>query len=219
ETLELLEELLLDFDGTVLLVSHDRAFMDNVATNILAFEGEGQVTPYVGGYSDWVRQGGRLPSAPWEQERERQEKHRREAREEDERRQREEAKAQQANKKVKLAYKFQRELDLIPAVIEKLEGEIAALEASIAAPSFYAGEATAITATLEKLSHKQKVLEETMERWMELEAMQEGWAALVVSDCDSWQLPLTTVVTSFFAVISPDAYRQYVTLGAMQHTR
>ncbi len=66
ETLELLEELLLDFDGTLLLVSHDRAFMDNVVTGVLAFEGDGVVREYVGGYSDWVRQGGKLPPAPWE---------------------------------------------------------------------------------------------------------------------------------------------------------
>lgn len=66
ETLELLEELLLDFDGTLLLVSHDRAFMDNVVTSVLAFEGEGRVREYVGGYTDWVRQGGKLPPAPWE---------------------------------------------------------------------------------------------------------------------------------------------------------
>jgi ABC transport system ATP-binding/permease protein len=66
ETLELLEELLLDFEGTLLLVSHDRAFMDNVVTSVLAFEGEGRVREYVGGYSDWVRQGGSLPPAPWE---------------------------------------------------------------------------------------------------------------------------------------------------------
>ncbi|UBU49260.1 ATP-binding cassette domain-containing protein [Cobetia amphilecti] len=174
ETLELLEELLLDFDGTVLLVSHDRAFMDNVVTNILAFEGDGVVKPYVGGYSDWIRQGGHLPPAPWEVEREREENHRRDAQAEDERRKREAAQAQQANKKVKLPYKFQRELDLIPATIEKLEAEIATLEAEIAAPEFYTGDAKTVKNTLEKLSHKQQVLEETMERWMELEAMQEG---------------------------------------------
>lgn len=57
ETLELLEELLLDFDGTLLLVSHDRTFMDNVVTSMLAFEGEGRVREYVGGYTDWIRQG------------------------------------------------------------------------------------------------------------------------------------------------------------------
>lgn len=64
ETLELLEELLLDFDGTLLLVSHDRTFMDNVVTSMLAFEGEGKVREYVGGYTDWIRQGERFPLHP-----------------------------------------------------------------------------------------------------------------------------------------------------------
>jgi len=58
ETLELLEEILLNFDGTLLLVSHDRAFMDNVVTSILVFEGDGKINDYVGGYSDWIARGG-----------------------------------------------------------------------------------------------------------------------------------------------------------------
>ena len=61
ETLELLEELLMDFDGTLLLVSHDRAFLDNVVTSTLVFEGQGRVGEYVGGYSDWLRQRGTAP--------------------------------------------------------------------------------------------------------------------------------------------------------------
>ena len=61
ETLELLEELLMNYDGTLLLVSHDRAFLDNVVTSTIAFEGEGNVQEYVGGYEDWIRQGGKFP--------------------------------------------------------------------------------------------------------------------------------------------------------------
>ena len=63
ETLELLEELIGDFDGTVLLVSHDRAFLDNIVTSTLAFEGEGRVVEYVGGYEDYLRQSTRRPTA------------------------------------------------------------------------------------------------------------------------------------------------------------
>jgi ATP-binding cassette subfamily F protein uup len=62
ETLELLEEILLEFDGTILLVSHDREFLDNVVTSCIVFEGEGVVNEYVGGYADFIRHGGKLPS-------------------------------------------------------------------------------------------------------------------------------------------------------------
>ncbi|MBF8223679.1 ribosomal protection-like ABC-F family protein [Halomonas sp. 328] len=172
ETLELLEELLLDFEGTLLLVSHDRTFMDNVVTGVLAFEGDGRVREYVGGYSDWVRQGGKLPPAPWEGAA----------------RQRaepvadvvEEAAAVQkavkpaARKPAKLSYKLQRELDGLPARIEQLEAEVAELEAKVGDPDFYQQEATRVTATLEAMGAKQAELDEAMERWMELEALAAG---------------------------------------------
>ena len=112
ETLELLEEILLDFDGTVLLVSHDRAFMDNVITSLIVLDGQGNVNEYVGGYSDWVARGGSLSEAT--------------------------ALASQAEKPAKvssapvpskpavkkakkLSYKDQRELSGLPEKIEKLE--------------------------------------------------------------------------------------------------
>ncbi|MEQ5802801.1 ATP-binding cassette domain-containing protein [Halomonas sp. H10-9-1] len=189
ETLELLEELLLDFDGTLLLVSHDRAFMDNVVTSVLAFEGEGRVREYVGGYSDWVRQGGTLPPAPWEGAA----------------RQHAEpvaepspappgetqaaalgaqkaAAADQASagtrrvakKSAKLSYKLQRELDGLPAEIERLEGEVAGFEARVGDPGFYQQEAGKVTATLEALAARQAELDAAMERWMELEAQASG---------------------------------------------
>jgi ABC transport system ATP-binding/permease protein len=171
ETLELLEELLLDFDGTLLLVSHDRAFMDNVVTSVLAFEGEGRVREYVGGYSDWVRQGGKLPPAPWEGAA----------------RQRVEPVADAepavsapapsgapARKPAKLSYKLQRELDGLPAQIERLEQEVAAFEARIGDPAFYQGDADEVTATLEALGATQAELDAAMERWMELEALATG---------------------------------------------
>ncbi|GKW50205.1 ATP-binding cassette domain-containing protein [Halomonas sp. NCCP-2165] len=170
ETLELLEELLLDFDGTLLLVSHDRTFMDNVVTGVLAFEGDGRVREYVGGYSDWVRQGGKLPPAPWEGAA----------------RQRAEPVAESveaapqktakpaAKKPAKLSYKLQRELDGLPARIEQLEAEVAEFEAKVGDPDFYQQEATRVTATLEAMGAKQAELDEAMERWMELEALAAG---------------------------------------------
>ncbi|KAA0014111.1 ATP-binding cassette domain-containing protein [Billgrantia pellis] len=171
ETLELLEELLLDFDGTLLLVSHDRAFMDNVVTGVLAFEGEGIVREYVGGYSDWVRQGGKLPPAPWEGA----------ARQQVEPSKPPEASPRAASsvspsvkKTAKLSYKLQRELDALPAEIERLEAEVADFEAKIADPDFYQQDTGTVTETLQTMNDKQAELDAAMERWMELEAMAAG---------------------------------------------
>ncbi len=182
ETLELLEELLLDFDGTLLLVSHDRAFMDNVVTSVLAFEGEGRVREYVGGYTDWVRQGGRLPPAPWEGAARQQAEPAAAAGEEANQ---PAAKApsagepsaggkQGAKRPAKLSYKLQRELDGLPAEIERLEAEVAAFEAQVGDPAFYQQDAEAVTRTLEALAAKQAELDAAMERWMELEALAAG---------------------------------------------
>ncbi|MGR2737846.1 ATP-binding cassette domain-containing protein [Billgrantia sp. Q4P2] len=171
ETLELLEELLLDFDGTLLLVSHDRAFMDNVVTGVLAFEGNGVVREYVGGYSDWVRQGGTLPPAPWEGA----------ARQQVEPTAKPEAPvklassvASTAKKPAKLSYKLQRELDALPAVIERLEVEVAEFEARVGDPAFYQQEAGVVSETLQAMGDKQAELDAAMERWMELEALASG---------------------------------------------
>ncbi|RTQ98345.1 ATP-binding cassette domain-containing protein [Halomonas nitroreducens] len=178
ETLELLEELLLDFDGTLLLVSHDRAFMDNVVTSVLAFEGEGRVREYVGGYSDWVRQGGKLPPAPWEGAARQGAEPSAEAApaRAEPVRAATEATPATAPKRVKLSYKLQRELDALPATIERLEGEVADFEARVGAPAFYQQDSETVTATLQALSDKQAELETAMERWMELEAQAAGEA-------------------------------------------
>ncbi|MGO2264111.1 ATP-binding cassette domain-containing protein [Halomonas sp.] len=170
ETLELLEELLLDFDGTLLLVSHDRTFMDNVVTSMLAFEGEGVVREYVGGYTDWIRQGGKLPPAPWEGAARQQTEPTSAAVE----KALEKAPEEPTKKTVKLSYKFQRELDALPADIERLEASVEALEQVVGDPAFYQQEASAVTAKLQALEHAQQALEAAMERWMELEAMANG---------------------------------------------
>jgi ATP-binding cassette subfamily F protein uup len=172
ETLELLEELLLDFDGTLLLVSHDRAFMDNVVTSVLAFEGKGRVREYVGGYSDWVRQGGRLPPAPWDgAARQRVEPVAEEAQHEP---MPAPTAASPAKKVVKLSYKLQRELDSLPAAIERLEAAVAEFETQAGDPAFYQQDADTVTATLQALNDRQAELETAMERWMKLEAMAAG---------------------------------------------
>src|SRR5690606_11585064 len=138
ESLELLEQLLLDFDGTILLVSHDREFLDNVVTSSVVFEGDGKVREYVGGYSDWLRQ--RSPS-------------RQGATRSDKgvgKGEQGATPAAEAGKKpAKLSYKLQRELDLLPGLIKKLEKVVAALNADIAADDFYQRDQTFITAKLE----------------------------------------------------------------------
>lgn len=158
ETLELLEEILGRYEGTILLVSHDRAFLDNVVTSTIAFEGDGIVREYVGGYQDWVRQGGQWQRkagtdgvATVENDHKVTEK--------------------TASSKAKLSYKLQRELDVLPAELEKLEAEIENLEKEIAAPGFYQQDHQATSSTLARLESAQLALEKKYARWDELEAM------------------------------------------------
>jgi len=172
ETLELLEEVLLDFPGTVLMVSHDRAFLDNVVTSTLVFQGNGQVREYVGGYQDWLRQGGspRLLGVA------------------DEKTERAAAKAasaasepvaataapvaasaKAAEPKKKLSYKLQRELDEMPARIDALETSMQSLQAEMADPAFYQKPAAETSAALARMEALQKELDQLLERWAELE--------------------------------------------------
>jgi ATP-binding cassette subfamily F protein uup len=154
ETLELLEELLMDYQGTLLLVSHDRVFLDNVVTRSLVFEGEGRIGEYVGGYSDWLRQKkteektarqGAVPgSAPAEKEK--------------------------AQKPGKLSYKDRRELDSLPARIEGLENEQAQLQEAVSDAAFYQQPAEEISTTLARLESIAGELETGYARWENLEA-------------------------------------------------
>ncbi len=161
ETLELLEEILLDFHGTLLLVSHDRAFMDNVVTSILVFEGEGKINDFVGGYSDWAAKGGsffkRAPvaSAP---EVASVADHK--------------VAAPASEVKKKLSYKDQRELDQLPARIEALETELEMLQSELGEPDFYQGDREHIEATLKKVESLQADLDAAYTRWAELEGLQ-----------------------------------------------
>ncbi|WP_370298863.1 ATP-binding cassette domain-containing protein [Pontibacterium sp.] len=160
ETLELLEEILLDFDGTVLLVSHDRSFLDNVMTSTLAFEGNGRVREYVGGYNDWLRQ---RPEPVEEVKAKPQPKAA------------EKPKVEAAPKaKKKLSYKLQRELDSLPEQLEEAETALAALQEETAAPDFYQKDHQLVSDKLAELQTQEEKVEALMERWVELEAMQEG---------------------------------------------
>jgi ABC transport system ATP-binding/permease protein len=158
ETLELLESLLAEWTGTLILVSHDRAFIDNVVTSTLVFEGGGQVREYVGGYEDWLRQrpiavptdpeaglkarshesGGASPSA--------------------------------SSGPRKVSYREQQELLALPARIERLEAEQQQLNAAVAAPDFYKEPAETIARTLARVETIEQELLEALERWDELDS-------------------------------------------------
>jgi len=165
ETLELLEEVLLGFAGTVLMVSHDRAFLDNVVTSTLVFQGDGQVREYVGGYQDWLRQGG-SPKLLGIAERAESRADKPQATEASP-----PATAPQVEPaaKKKLSYKLQRELDALPGKIDEVEQAIAAVQAEISAPAFYHQPSEVTGATLARLESLQQELDTLVERWAELE--------------------------------------------------
>ncbi|MGN2623695.1 ATP-binding cassette domain-containing protein [Stutzerimonas balearica] len=165
ETLELLEEVLLGFAGTVLMVSHDRAFLDNVVTSTLVFQGDGQVREYVGGYQDWLRQGG-SPKLLGIAERAESRADKPQATEASP-----PATAPQVEPaaKKKLSYKLQRELDALPGKIDEVEQAIAAVQAEISAPAFYQQPSEVTGATLARLESLQQELDTLVERWAELE--------------------------------------------------
>ena len=168
ETLELLEAQLVEWPGTLLLVSHDRAFLDNVVTSTLVFEGGGRVQEYVGGYEDWIRQRGvpqKPPVAPASEP----------GRAAASRRAPDVIEQPAGRAKLdpdakKLSFKERRELSELPARIESLESEHRALEARMASPSFYKEGGDTIAQTLARLEELQRSLSEAYGRWADLDA-------------------------------------------------
>ncbi|MEK6776561.1 MAG: ATP-binding cassette domain-containing protein [bacterium] len=154
ETLDLLEELLMDYPGTVLLVSHDRAFINNVVTSTLVFQGQGRVNEYVGGYDDWLRQ--RRNSAPPVQVTKEERK---------------KVLRPQSDKQRKLGFKEQKELDTLPGRIEALESERRQIHASMADPVFYRESGSKISAMKARLEVLDKELAVVYERWEALDAL------------------------------------------------
>jgi len=156
ETLELLEERLLNFQGTLLLVSHDRSFLNNVVTSTLVFEGSGRINEYVGGYDDWLRQ--KRPDTP-------------------------DAPARGAAKPPsprsrapgpqKLGYREQRELEALPQRIEALEEEQSRMHEALSDPALYRGGGEEIAATKARLADLEGELVIAYGRWEELEALRE----------------------------------------------
>jgi ABC transport system ATP-binding/permease protein len=158
ETLELLEELLIQFSGTLLLVSHDRALLDNVVTSTLVFEGDGLVREYVGGYEDWLRQRPlpaaappRTPSAAAATGRD-------------------PAAAEPKRPAAKLSFKESRELAELPARIETLELEQEVLHGRLADPALYQGDGSAVAAAKDRLAELESELASAYARWEALEA-------------------------------------------------
>lgn len=162
ETLELLEEQLTQFQGTLLLVSHDRKFMDAVVTQSWVFEGQGKISEWVGGYSDWKsaidRQQANKPNSDSTQSNT----------------PKNQSKSNAANKTKKLSYKIKLEYEKLPSEIEKLEAEVEILNGKIAEPDFYQQSSDETMKTLGLLENVQTQLEAKIERWMELELMLES---------------------------------------------
>jgi ATP-binding cassette subfamily F protein uup len=172
ETLELLEELLLDYPGTVLIVSHDRAFLNSVVTSSIVFDAPGQVNEYVGGYDDWLRQRPAHYDAPAPKTA--AQTNTQESARPGEKAETPAAKSSDkpaAKKPKKLSYKDQREYDALPETIETLETELEALQMQISEPAFY--QQTGHEAVLERLNACEAELEAAFERWEILEAQLE----------------------------------------------
>jgi len=153
ETLELLEELVSNYQGTLLLVSHDRAFLNNVVTSTLVLEGEGRVHEYDGGYDDYLRQKGEAEATaapPVEKAPEKRP-------------------SQPAVRK--LTWNEERELESLPQKIEQLETEQSELHAAMAAPEFYKQDQAEITKTASRVEEIAAELDSLMERWEELESI------------------------------------------------
>jgi ATP-binding cassette subfamily F protein uup len=163
ETLEVLESKLCEFGGTLIVVSHDREFLDNVVTSTVVFEDGGRVQTYVGGYSDWLRRGLALAetdnpnveAGPSQSG----------------------AASRRPKQQNKISYRDQRELDLLPAEIETLESSLDELQRLIASPGFYARDHEEVQTRLRELADAQALLDDRIERWDELETLRAGFEA------------------------------------------
>ncbi|MEG0281117.1 MAG: ABC transporter ATP-binding protein [Morganella sp. (in: enterobacteria)] len=164
ETLELLEELVDGYQGTVLLVSHDRQFVDNSVTECWIFEGDGTIERFVGGYFDAQQQRSQVQTlkAPAEKKSQPAPEEKRIDN------------IKKANTSAKLSYKLQRELEQLPALLESLDEEIQQLQSKVAAPEFFNQSREETDKVLTLLAEKEHALEVAFDRWQTLESMQSG---------------------------------------------
>lgn len=158
DTLDLLQEILSEYDGTLMLVSHDRDFLDRVVTSTIAVEGNGSVTEYAGGYSDYKAQK-RLAAEEAMPAKEATAKAAKDKKTRD----------KPAGKPAKLSYKDQRALDMLPKQIEDLEAEIATLEAKLADGDLYAKDPADFQKIADSLAGKRDAKDQAEEQWLELE--------------------------------------------------
>ncbi len=163
DTLELLEDLLTEYDGTMLLVSHDREFLDNVVTSTLVFEGDGQIVENVGGYEDWLRQKKNRIEENRQSNKSDQQLNSSKAHSG--------GKLPAKTKKQKLAYKESKELQSLPRLIENLEAEIRQFEQRVGENKFYKQEKDTITITLNKLEELRGELQQAYARWEFLDSI------------------------------------------------
>ena len=164
ETLELLEDLLANYQGTLLLVSHDREFVDNTVTTSWIFEGNGHIEEFVGGYHDAQQQRRQVKETRQETS----------PRQESVKQVEEPRKTADPKPKAKkLSYKLQRELEALPQTLERLETEINTLQEEVNNPEFFAKPVEETQPILDKLAAKEQELDVAFERWEELEAIQQ----------------------------------------------
>jgi ATP-binding cassette subfamily F protein uup len=165
DTLEMLEEILSKYNGTLFVVSHDRDFLDQIVTRVIAFEGDGLVEHNVGGYTDWI-----------EFKKEREKKI---VKENSNSYSKNKAEKENTNKSAakKLTYKLQFELDNLPAKMEQLENEIAQLQDLLADPELYTANPAMFNNASQKIGQLQKELDKCELRWMELEEMKNSISA------------------------------------------
>ncbi|MCH8336027.1 MAG: ATP-binding cassette domain-containing protein [Proteobacteria bacterium] len=159
ETLEVLEQRLTAYNGTLIIVSHDREFLDNVVTSTIVFEENGELREYVGGYSDWLRQGKALaevddPNVDPDVDAS-------------------DAKSRTKQKTKKLSYNEQRELEQLPRQIEELESKVDSLLKKISARDFYSQDHAETAPVLQEFAESQQALDLALERWTELEDKQQ----------------------------------------------
>ena len=154
ETLELLEEQLSNYSGTVLMVSHDRAFLDNVLTSVFVMQGKGVVSEYVGGYDDWLKEKKKTKSASSKKPADG---------------------TQKVNRKgTAFGFKQNRELNALPKKIEKIETQQEALHLKMADPDYFRTPPDKIAADRKETDRLTAELDATYERWEELEALRDG---------------------------------------------
>jgi len=162
ETLEVLEERLLEYSGTILLVSHDRAFLNNVVTSTLVFEDDGVVIEYAGGYDDWINQ---RPAQDDKKGLDKRDSIRKKA---------SKKRPKKTDRPRKLTFKERGELETLPVRIEELEKERNRIYEQMSSPELYRGDGERISQTQTRLEELERELDETYDRWEELENLREA---------------------------------------------